>query len=364
MFYARVDNIAYPLTLHTRKMTERKRIRADAPEDEKLNQYIRTIENYNSQALDGYEPVKIAGSGTFGFVLVVTKDDKKLALKVMHKHDTPGLTSEVHREIENLKIIKTKPHENIIHMEDAFYSTYCTAILLEYSQYSLSQHLVSAQVYLEEGNPLEKLYWQNNIVKFATQLLSGLAHLNRHGIMHRDLKPSNITFDRDREILKIIDFGLSKKYEPTWALTCQVQTLWYRAPELFVSERHYNTSIDAWSLGCILTEMWTLDPLFKSLDKDDIGAEDEFRNNYKVENLNKIFDKIKYPEKKLCCLGCSYPMRGVIAAVKKDKTPKALPFLRTNMPFPLQTVILHLLDPCYETRWTASKAYDSLTRIK
>jgi serine/threonine protein kinase len=38
-------------------------------------------------------------------------------------------------------------------------------------------------------------------------------HLHLNGICHRDLKPENIMFiDKNSEEVKIIDFGLSKKF--------------------------------------------------------------------------------------------------------------------------------------------------------
>lgn len=42
----------------------------------------------------------------------------------------------------------------------------------------------------------------------------------------------------------------------------QVVTLWYRAPEVLLGSRHYSTAIDMWSVGCIVAEMATRQPLF------------------------------------------------------------------------------------------------------
>lgn len=39
-------------------------------------------------------------------------------------------------------------------------------------------------------------------------------------------------------------------------------TLWYRAPEILLGSRHYSTAIDMWSVGCIIAEMATRQPLF------------------------------------------------------------------------------------------------------
>lgn len=46
-------------------------------------------------------------------------------------------------------------------------------------------------------------------------------------------------------------------------------TLWYRAPDVLLGSRQYNTSIDMWSAGCIMAEMYTGRPLFPGTTNED-----------------------------------------------------------------------------------------------
>ena len=46
-------------------------------------------------------------------------------------------------------------------------------------------------------------------------------------------------------------------------------TLWYRAPDVLLGSRTYNTSIDIWSAGCIMAEMFTGRPLFPGTTNED-----------------------------------------------------------------------------------------------
>ena len=98
------------------------------------------------------------------------------------------------------------------------------------------------------------------------QILSGVKYIHDNYILHRDIKPANILIKNKGEV-KLADFGLSRFFEKRknqWrAYTNSVVTLWYRAPELLLSECYYKTSIDMWSVGCVMAELFTKQPLFK-----------------------------------------------------------------------------------------------------
>ena len=63
--------------------------------------------------------------------------------------------------------------------------------------------------------------------------------------------------------MKLADFGLARAFGiPVRSYSHEVVTLWYRAPDVLMGSRHYSTSIDIWSIGCILAEMASGRPLF------------------------------------------------------------------------------------------------------
>uniref|UniRef100_A0A915MCE2 Protein kinase domain-containing protein n=1 Tax=Meloidogyne javanica TaxID=6303 RepID=A0A915MCE2_MELJA len=61
------------------------------------------------------------------------------------------------------------------------------------------------------------------------------------------------------KLLKIIDFGSSCQYDSR--IYHYIQSRFYRSPEVLLGIS-YDTQIDMWSLGCILMEMHTGEPLF------------------------------------------------------------------------------------------------------
>jgi serine/threonine protein kinase len=92
--------------------------------------------------------------------------------------------------------------------------------------------------------------------------------LEQHKIIHCDLKPENILLvqdhDKKNHRLKIVDFG-SGSFRGEQAYT-YVQSRFYRAPEVIMRllppPTSYTEKVDIWSLGCILAELFTGEPLF------------------------------------------------------------------------------------------------------
>lgn len=99
------------------------------------------------------------------------------------------------------------------------------------------------------------------------QLLKGVAHMHRHGVMHRDLKPQNLLVDEvpgsDAPLLKVADLGLGRAFSmPIKAYTHEIVTLWYRAPEVLLGIDCYAPAVDIWSVGCIFAELARKQALF------------------------------------------------------------------------------------------------------
>ena len=76
--------------------------------------------------------------------------------------------------------------------------------------------------------------------------MEGLSYLDNHSILHRDIKSANILYKNDGSVV-LADFGLAKKMNKRF--TTKVVTLWYRAPELILGAKFYDSKVDMWSLG-------------------------------------------------------------------------------------------------------------------
>lgn len=83
------------------------------------------------------------------------------------------------------------------------------------------------------------------------QLITGVDYCHSRRIIHRDLKPQNILVTEDK-VIKIADFGLARVYTiPIKTLTHEIETLWYRAPEVLLGQKEYSLGVDIWAVGCI-----------------------------------------------------------------------------------------------------------------
>ena len=93
-------------------------------------------------------------------------------------------------------------------------------------------------------------------VEAAAQVLDGLAHAHRRGIVHRDVKPSNVLLEEHAEVaVRVLDFGLAQ-FDDADTLTAVGDvpgTLAYISPER-LKGADATASSDVWAVGVMLWE--------------------------------------------------------------------------------------------------------------
>lgn len=109
----------------------------------------------------------------------------------------------------------------------------------------------------------DKLFEENQILDWFTQICLAVKHVHDRKILHRDIKSQNI-FLTKKGVLKLGDFGVSKclSFTLDQAKTV-IGTPYYLSPEI-VQDKGYSFKSDIWSLGVLLYEMCSLKMPFTS----------------------------------------------------------------------------------------------------
>lgn len=210
-----------------------------------------------------YKILERIGKGSFGQVVsaldIITNTN--VAIKII-KSKKP-FQVQARTEIELLTHLRERDREdqhNIVRLLSHFMYRNHQCIVFEMLSMNLYDLLKNTQF---TGVSL------NLIRKFAKSILKALQFLSQPDVdvIHCDLKPENILLRHPkRSGVKVIDFGSSCKSDKR--MYFYIQSRFYRSPEVILG-LPYSVSIDMWSLGCILVEMHTGDPLFSGSDQVD-----------------------------------------------------------------------------------------------
>ncbi|AAW45566.2 yeast yak1, putative [Cryptococcus deneoformans JEC21] len=204
---------------------------------------------------DRYLILDVLGQGTFGQVVKCQnmRTHDLVAVKVVK--NKPAYLQQSKMEVAILELLNTQhdpqDRHHILRMHDSFTHKHHLCLVFE----CLSSNLYE----LIKQNQFKGLSTQ--LVKvFTQQLLDCLSVLKDARLIHCDLKPENILLKSlQSPQIKVIDFG-SACHEMQTVYT-YIQSRFYRSPEVLLG-LPYSTSIDMWSLGCIVVELFLGLPLF------------------------------------------------------------------------------------------------------
>lgn len=115
--------------------------------------------------------------------------------------------------MRELDILTQLDHPNIIRFFETYEDERYYHFVMEFcGGGELFEHIV------KKGNILGSvlgLFSEEKAAKIMFKLFSAMEYVHQQEIAHRDLKPENLLLTEDKQDIKIIDFGLSKKYIDT-----------------------------------------------------------------------------------------------------------------------------------------------------
>ena len=258
-----------------------------------------------------YKLIKQLGSGSYGVVALGhnVMSGQEVAIKRsrwFHPRRGGAHSMRLLREIAILTELRGFP--NLLQLEDVKISASPTFK----DVYVVSQALDADMTKLFET---KQVLLESHVRWWGYKLALALAIIHAKGIVHRDLKPENVFITESCD-LALGDFGLARVWAgdgggggggggssdggssqaKAAAQTQHICTRWYRPPEACFG-RAGGPSVDIWSLGCILAELFLLmapdaerKPLFPGRFSTHSPANDDewLQKHAKTEQLQVI----------------------------------------------------------------------------
>ena len=243
---------------------------------------------------DKYDIVKEIGSGGFSRCLQVKNKTtgvlfacKELAKKNLSDYE--GLMREVNLMIK-------LDHPNIIKL----YEVYETDSKI----YLIMELCTGGELFdrIVENTENGIQFTEKQAANLFRQMMSAINYCHKNGIVHRDLKPENLLYlNKDENSpIKVIDFGMSKRFDSKHFMSEKVGTAYYISPE--VLQGKYDEKCDIWSAGVILYIIICGYPCFNGEDDDEIfAAIQKGKIAFPSPEWDDISDDVKKLIKKMCC---------------------------------------------------------------
>ena len=240
-----------------------------------------------------YKMVKKLGEGGFGCVYKVKERSsgtfyaaKVVEIPSRYIH-CPRTGEKLPEEIAMMKTLK---HHNIIRYVEHFHQNGVWVILMEY--------LSGYEDLYEYMRRKDKNFDEIRAASIISQTLSVVSYLRKIGIDHRDLKLENILYSNRTKQIKIIDFGCASRISSRPYTSVQ-GTEQYYPPEWFEKGSFNYTGGIVWAIGMMTYTLLNGKSPFTTPSQEDFSSRNynrvKWRNN-NISSLGKKFVKkcLKY----------------------------------------------------------------------
>ncbi len=212
--------------------------------------------------------------------------------------------------LNEIKIMRTLDHPYILHLHEV---------------YQVKRKLWLITELCTGGDLTSRNLNEAEVTVVLEQILRAVAYMHRFGICHHDIKLENILYEHNGAdaTIRLIDFGLSQKYDRHKTQRKAIATAYTLSPEIAAGTSAYTQKTDMWAVGVVVWIMLSGDFPFVR-ETDDLNNKEK-RN--KLVNANFTY-------------GITWRGRGISSHAK--------------------TFVARCLKKDPESRWTSKEALEFL----
>jgi cyclin-dependent kinase 12/13 len=200
-----------------------------------MSKRLRTLRPYNGKFVYHMKKVLYKDKDSDSIVYAAKQQPGSLSVAVKMVKSYPGIFDS---EISITRSVSKLEH--VLPLIDAY-------LMIDY--YVLVTPLMVQTLYKFKGIVTEEL-----CKRWMFQLLTALEKCHSIGIVHRDVKSENLFLD-DLNNIWLADFGIATQIMPNSQYDMTANTLWYRPPEVMLTDNIYTEKVDIWATGCVFYEM-------------------------------------------------------------------------------------------------------------
>ncbi|XP_067933209.1 myosin light chain kinase, smooth muscle-like [Watersipora subatra] len=231
---------------------------------------------------DHYDVLEELGKGKFGHVHLVVDKVTKRQWAAKKLKCRPSQKPDIMNEVD---VMNTLRHPKLVRLWEVL---------------DLGREVILIQEYVGGGELFERIadddfeVKETDCIRFMKQICEGIEYMHSKSIIHLDIKPENVMcVSKQSNQIKLIDFGLARKFTPGENMKAMFGTPDFVAPEV-ISYDAVSFNTDMWSIGVITYVLLSgLSPFMGDNDAETLSNVTRTQWDFEDESFDEISNSAK-----------------------------------------------------------------------